>query len=394
VVGSDQEEGKAVKGLALLAGLAFSVLVAAAPDEEALGKSKGYPVCPNAKGSFSPEWCLVGVMSHYHQVYPSRVVKKADLPRPLLRAAQEPAVGLDAFLAEHRNTGLLVMKGDTIHAERYQYERTAEHRFASMSMAKTVVALLVGIALQERKIESLDDRAEVYVPDLKGHPYGETPIRHLLTMTSGVKFEEVYSGYDDVMKLGTAILFQQGPGGAAAVLPYRERVAPPGQRWSYASSETFVLALVLRGAVGGDLSEYTSRVLWQPMGAEFDAYWNIDPLGNEVGYCCFSATLRDWARLGLLLADGGTRDGKQVIPADWVKAATSSQAPFSGYGYQTWVSPLGDSFHLRGRRGQAVWVHPATRTVVVHTSVYRIGGSAAAATQGSFFDEVLRTLSK
>ena len=90
------------------------------------------------------------------------------------------------------------------------------------------------------------------------------------------------------------------------------------------------------------------------MGAEFDAYWNIDPLGNEVGYCCFSAALRDWARLGLLLADGGARDGKQIIPADWVRAATSSQAPYPGYGYQTWVSSLGDRFHLRGLRGQAV----------------------------------------
>jgi CubicO group peptidase (beta-lactamase class C family) len=380
--------------LALVAGLACPVGSGAAPDEETLGKSRGYPVCPNAKGSFSPEWCLVGVMSHYHEVYPSRIVKKAESPRPLQRATREPAVDLDAFLAEQRNTGLLVMQGDTIHAERYQYERRAEHRFASMSMAKTVVGMLVGIALHEKRIKSLDDKAEVYVPELKGHPYGATPIRHLLTMTSGVKFEETYSGYDDVMKIGTAILFQEGPGGAAAVLPYRERVAPPGKRWSYASSETFVLALVLRGAVGGDLSEYTSRVLWQPMGAESDAYWNIDPLGNEVGYCCFSATLRDWARLGLLLADGGARDGKQIIPAAWVKAATSPQAPYTGYGYQTWVSPLRDRFQLRGLRGQAVWVHPGTRTVVVHTGVYRIGGSAAAATQGAFFDEVLKTLGR
>ena len=384
----------AARLLALLAGLMLPAALVAAPDEEALGKSRGYPVCPNSKGSFSPEWCRVGVMSHYHQVYPSRVVKKADSPRQLGRAAQEPALGVDTFLAEHRNTGLLVMQGDTILAERYQYERHAQHRFASMSMAKTVIGLLVGIALQEKKIKSLDDKAEVYVPDLKGHPYGETPIRHLLTMTSGVKFEETYSGYDDVMKLATAVLFQQGPGGAAAVLPYKERVAPPGQRWSYASSETFVLALVLRGAVGGDLSDYTSRVLWQPMGAEFDAYWNIDPLGHEVGYCCFSATLRDWARLGLLLAEGGAREGKQIIPADWVKAATSPQAPFPGYGYQTWVPSQGDRFLLRGLRGQAVWVHPATRTVVVHTSVYGIGWAAAVSTQGKFFDAVLKALSK
>lgn len=121
---------------------------------------------------------MLGVFSHYHQAYPSRVVEKADAPRPLQRAAQEPAVGVDAFLAEHRNTGLLIMQGDTILAERYQYERTAEHRFASQSMAKTVIGMLVGIALHEKKIKSIDDKAEVYVPALKGHPYGQTPIRH------------------------------------------------------------------------------------------------------------------------------------------------------------------------------------------------------------------------
>ena len=364
----------------------------AEPDEEVLGKSRGYPVCANAKGSFSPEWCLVGMMSHYHTVYPSRVVKKSDKPMPLRRAAAEPSLGLDKFLDENRNTGLLVMRGDTVLAERYRYERKPEHLFASMSMSKTVVAMLVGIALSEKKIGSIDDLAEKYVPDLKGHPYGETPIRHLLTMTSGVKFVEVYNGNDDVMKLGTAILFQEGPGGAAALNPYRERIAPPGQRWSYASSETFVLALVLRGATGENVSDYMSRALWQPMGAESDAAWNIDPAGNEVGYCCLSATLRDWARLGLLLADGGARDGRQVIPADWVKAATSPQGPSRGYGYQTWVSMKEDRFHLRGLRGQAVWVHPATRTVVVHTGVYRIGGSAAAATQENFLDAVLKAL--
>lgn len=375
--------------LLLLAGLACATVSLAAPDEEALGKSRGYPVCPDTKGTFSPDWCLVGVFSHYHQVYPSRVVEKADAPRPLQRAAQEPAVGIDAFLAEHRNTGLLVMQGDTILAERYQYERTAEHRFASQSMAKTVIGMLVGIALHEKKIKSINDKAEVYVPGLKGHPYGQTPIRHLLTMTSGVKFQEAYNGNDDVMKLANAILWQAGPGGAAAVLPFKERVAPPGQRWNYASSDTFVLALVLRGAVGGNLSEYTSRVLWRPMGAESDAYWNIDPLGNEVGYCCFSATLRDWARLGLLLADGGARDGKQIIPAAWVKAATTSQAPNPSYGYQTWVSSKGDRFQLRGRRGQAVWVHPATRTVVVHTAVYDNFGASNYISQGRFLDTVL-----
>jgi CubicO group peptidase (beta-lactamase class C family) len=284
------------------------------------------------------------------------------------------------------------MRGDTVLAERYQYQRTAESRFVSMSMAKTLVALLVGIALHEKKIASIDDPVQTYVPELKGHPYGETPIRHMLTMSSGVKFDEIYGGDSDMMRMANALLFQKGPAGAAAMLPYNKRVAEAGKRWSYSSGDTFVLGLVVRGATGRSLSDYFSEKIWQPMGAEADAGWNIDPAGNETGWFCFSATLRDWARLGLLLADRGARDGKQVIPAEWVKAATSAQGPSPGYGYQTWVHMQGDRFHLRGLRGQAVWVHPATRTVVVHTAVYRIGWQAAVTAQGNFFDAVLKTL--
>jgi CubicO group peptidase (beta-lactamase class C family) len=384
----------------IAATLAFSAALPAfaAPDEEALGKSKGYPVCPSSKGSLSPEYCLIGVMTHYREAYPARAVKKADAPRELKRAAAEPRFdymgakgnGIQAFLDNNRNTGLLIMKGDTVFAERYQYERGPESMFVSMSMSKTLVALLVGVALAEQKIKSIDDLAQQYVPELKGHPYGETPIRHLLTMSSGVKFEEVYNGHDDVMKLANSILFQEGPGGAAALLPYKERIAEPGKRWSYASSETFLLGLIVRGATGRNLSDYMSEKIWQPMGAEADAAWNIDPAGNEVGYCCFSARLRDWARLGLLLADGGARDGKQIIPADWLREMTKAQGVAGHYGYQTWVTPDGDRFKLRGLRGQAVDVHPASRTVVVHTAVYPIRGSNP---QELFFDAVLKNVS-
>jgi CubicO group peptidase (beta-lactamase class C family) len=380
--------------------IAIALLVSstalAAPDEELLGKSEGYPACPNPRGSFSSPKCLVWIMSHYHTAFPSRAVSRgAGPPRELKRAGREllftdPGTGrnaVDTFLDSNRNTGLLVMRGDTVLAERYQYGRRPEDLMASMSMSKSVIGLLVGIALEERKIASLDDHAGRYVTELRGHPYGETAIRHLLTMSSGVKFEEVYNGKDDVMKLGTAILFQEGPGGAAAVLPYRERIAPQGQRFAYASSETFVLALVLRSATGRTVSDYLSERIWQPMGAEADAYWNIDPAGNEVGYCCLSATLRDWARLGLLLADGGARDGKQVIPAQWVKDSTGPRSPSPSYGYQFWVSPRQDRFALRGLRGQAIDVDPASRTVVVHTGVYGFGDGRAK--QASFFDEML-----
>lgn len=377
---------------ALIFALLLPLAAPAAPDEDLLGKKAGYPKCPPPTGGFAPPDCVVWLMSHYDVMYPARVVKKGAEARTLKRAAAEPSLGIDAFLASHRNTGLLVMKGDIILAERYQYERKPGHRFNSMSMSKTVVAMLVGIALQEGRIRSLDDLAEAYAPELKGHPYGATSIRHLLTMSSGVKFVEAYTGNDDIMRLARTLLLHRGPGGPEALEPYRERVAPPGKVFSYASSETYVLGLVLRAATGRNLSEYLSEKIWQPMGAEADAAWNIDAAGFELAYCCLSATLRDWGRLGLLLADGGARDGRQVIPAAWVKEATGNRAPMTGYGYQTWVSPREDRFTLRGLRGQAVDVHPASRTVVVHTAVYGVGSGRQG--QYAFFENVLAALNK
>jgi CubicO group peptidase (beta-lactamase class C family) len=182
----------APRGLVALLFLATNGL--AAPDEEALGKADGYPVCP---GLARPETrCLVGLVSHFDEVFPARKVARGLQARALKRVATEPAIryrfqgqdrGLDDYLAGHRTTGLLILRDDTIIAERYQYDRKPEHRMASYSMAKTIIAMLVGIALADGKITSLDDRPDRYVPELTSSPYGETPLRHLLTMSSGVR---------------------------------------------------------------------------------------------------------------------------------------------------------------------------------------------------------------
>jgi CubicO group peptidase (beta-lactamase class C family) len=361
--------------LALIAGGAL-----AAPDEAVLGKGEGYPVCPLPAGP-TEQRCLVGMYSHYDRIVPARKVARGAAARELKRAPREPdVVDLNAFLATSRNTGLLLLKGDTILAERYQYDRQPEHRFTSMSMAKTVVAMLVGIAIEEGSIKSVDDRAEQYVAELKVHPYGETPIRHLLTMSSGVKFREDYDGTDDVTVLARATLYGQGPGCAATVMPFKIRERAPGERFSYASAETQVLGLVLRAAVGKSLAEYLSEKIWQPMGAEADATWLVDKGGCEMGYLGLQATLRDWGRLGMLLANGGELDGRQIVPAAWVKAATTPESAhlrpgtatrFNGYGYQTWVVPgVRTTFALFGVRGQAVFVDPAAKLVLVHTAVH------------------------
>lgn len=363
----------------------------AAPDEERLGKGEGYPVCPVAQASQTR--CLVGTVSGFDTIYPARKVAKGAQVRPLRRAAAEPAIryrhqsfesDLEGYLSRNRTTGLVILKGDTILAERYQYERKPEQRMASYSMAKTIVAMLVGIALAEGKIESIDDRAERYAAELKGTPYGETPLRDLLTMSSGVRFVENYSGKDDAALLARLSLIQGSEGGAATVMPFKTRERPAGEKFHYSSAETQVLGLVLRAAIGKPLADYLSERIWQPMGAEADATWNVDKGGYEVGFIGINATVRDWARLGMLLANDGALGGKQIIPADWVRAATTPPAAqfrpgqadaFFGYGYQTWIFP-GDErrFTLRGLRGQLVCVDPKSKVVVAHTAAREAGG--------------------
>jgi len=365
-----------------------------APDEEALGKAQGYPVCrPSAN---VPTHCLVGLVSRRDEVTPSRKVARASEARRLRRADAEPdfryrwqgtTAGLDDYLATHRTTGLLILKGDTILAERYQYERNATHRMTSMSMAKTVVAMLVGVAIEEGAIRSIDDPAQRYVPELKGSAYGETALRHLLSMSSGVRFSETYNGTDDVALLARLSVAQGSAGGAATVVPFGTRERPAGERFKYASGETQVLGLVLRGATGKPLADYLSEKIWQPMGAEADASWLIDKGGYEAAFTGLNATVRDYGRLGLLLANDGAIEGRQLIPAAWVRAATTPPAPqfapgrvqgLFGYGYQTWI--LGGTrrqFALRGIRGQFVFVDPASKVVMVHTAAGEIGAPVA-----------------
>ena len=174
--------------------------------------------------------------------------------------------------------------------------------------------MLVGIALSEGKLQSLGDRAEKYVTELEGSPYGETAIRHLLTMSSGVRFTETYSGSDDVATLARLSVLGESDGGAATVMPFRTRDRPSGERFHYSSAETQVLGLVLRAATGEPLADYLSEKIWQPMGAEADASWIIDQGGYETAYFGVNATLRDYAQLGMLLANDGALDGRQIIP--------------------------------------------------------------------------------
>jgi CubicO group peptidase (beta-lactamase class C family) len=190
----------------------------------------------------------------------------------------------------------------------------------------------------------------------------------------------------------------------SAVTPFNERAVPSGTKFSYASVETQVLGLVLRAATGRSVAEYLREKIWQPIGAEADATWLVDRSGQEATFCCLNAVLRDYARLGLLLAHGGNWRGRQLIPAPWIRDATTVRADqphlrpgtatgFFGYGYQTWIVPGERVFAFLGVRGQTIYVYPEGRLVMVHTAVRkRPSGDPGARETGALWQSVVRTL--
>lgn len=398
----------------LLAWILMSGAALAAPDEALLGKAEGYPICRLDDANIGPDRCLVGLFSHFDEVYPARKVARGGPVHQLERAAAEPAISynmpdgrrsdVDGLLGNSRTMGLLILQSDRILVERYQYDRTPEQRFHSQSMAKTVVAMLVGIALQEGKIRSIDDLAQAYDRALADSPYGKTSLRHLLTMSSGVKYVETYKPDDDNAILTARTYKQQSAGGADALAPFAARVreVPAGTRFYYASSETVTLALALRAAVGVPLADYLSEKVWTPMGAEADATWLVDAGGYEVGFVGLNATLRDWGRLGLLLANEGAFEGRQIVPAAWVRAMTAPDAPhlrvgaalrFNGYGYQTWlIDARAPYFALLGIRGQAIFVDPLTKLVVVFVAAHAAADLPSRRDQYVLFYGTLRAL--
>jgi CubicO group peptidase (beta-lactamase class C family) len=243
------------------------------------------------------------------------------------------------------------------------------------------VSLAVGIALGEGKIASLDDRADHYAPKLAGTLYGETTIRNLLRMSSGARFDERYDGNDDLERFGRAVI-RDGVEEAAKVITERE--APQGTRFSYASAETEVLGAVIKGATGMNLSEYLTPRLWQAIGAETPALWRADKRGLERAAGNFNATLSDYARLGIVLANDGVRpddpEHRQIIPREYLLDATDwrrapeafrplTATPYYGYSYQFWTFPSEKRrFAMVGVYGQMIFVDPQLKLVMVQTA--------------------------
>ena len=365
------------------------------PDPELYGAEENYPIkdpaLPFVPGNpLTPKY-RVGAFSHFDELYPTRQIKRAAGPWQFKRAqvdVSDPFRGrVTDYLSQNPVTGLLIAKDDRILFEHYQYGRTDQDLLISQSMVKSITGMLIGIAVSEGAIKSVDDTTETYVRGFKGTEYGKTPIRDLLHMSSGVEFGEEQDNERDLNRLWRDMVARDGSlekTTISSITQFNRRIAPPGTKFSYASIEPDVLGVVLRYAVNKTLSDYLHDKIWGPIGAEADAKWLVDAQGLEVAHFAFNAVLRDYARLGRLLAYDGAWEGKQIIPAQWMIDATTVRASdaylapgklaggFLGYGYLVWLLPgTRRQFTLLGGYGQHVLIDPASKLVMVQTAVER-----------------------
>jgi CubicO group peptidase (beta-lactamase class C family) len=342
---------------------------------------------------------IVESASNPEKVFSSKKVKRSGEVWPLPAAAPlDPQKVTYTFkgqrhtLAEYlqrtRTTAMLVLKDGKVVFETYQYERKPEQHFLSFSMSKTITAMLVGIALQDGAIRSLDDKAGDYVRELQGSAYGKVTLRQLLTMTSGVKWndEVTGTGESDMLQLNECHMRHRGCDSSLALLAaHKDFAHEPGTRFNYSGGDTMVLGHVLRAATKMDVSTFTQERLWSRIGAESDAAWMVDRHGVENVFGHFAATLRDFGRLGQMMAARGVARGEAVLAPGYWQEMTTPQfqasrprvaTSYFGYGYQLWLDPKPGVFCFRGLKGQAIYVDVPKNLVLVRLAVAKSDDSA------------------
>ena len=285
-----------------------------------------------------------------------------------------------ALLDETDTTGLTVAKSDgTVLYENYWRDNDRDTRWISWSVGKSFISALVGIALEEGKIASVDDQIVEYAPELKGTAYDGVTIKDALEMSSGVAWNEDYSDPEsDIARFGRALALGSSMVDFAKTLTRKHE---PGTVNYYNSMDAQVLGLVLRNAVGMSPSEYLEAKIWSKIGAEHDGYWVLDDTGTELAAGGVNVTLRDYARFGLMYLNDGRWNGEQIVPAEWVKKSHTPDAErlmpgkrensesIWGYGYLWWLPREADGpYSAVGIYNQFVYVDPAHDLVIVKTS--------------------------
>jgi CubicO group peptidase (beta-lactamase class C family) len=318
------------------------------------------------------------------RLFPTRTVNRGGSAIPL-EASPKPltdvkfqsngkAVDLFDYLSLNRVAGLLVLKDGKVAYEAYELGNNEATRWMSMSVAKSISSTLVGAAIKDGFIKSIDDPVTRYLPELAGGAYDGVSVRNLLQMASGAKWDETYTDPRSDRRHMLELQLDGKPGTVVAMMSKLPRAHEPGTAWNYSTGETHLVGALVRAAVGKPVSVYLSEKIWSKLGMEQDATWWVEsPNGLEVGGSGFSATLRDYARFGQFVLNKGVIEGESVVPEGWFEQAGSPKelnGKTVNYGYMWW--PLGapagtpneGAFTARGIFGQYVYVNPKEHVVI------------------------------
>lgn len=358
--------------------LALACSTASAHAEDKLPSPRGFLF-------WSPAEQIVGYRN-IEKVFPTHVIARGDKVYPLPKADREldvrytyknaPWTTAD-FMKANNVAGLLAVKDGKIVLERYALGETENDRWTSFSVGKSVTSTLVGAAIKDGYIKSLDAPVTDYIAELKGGAYDGVTVRELLTMTSGVKWNEDYADpHSDVNTLGT-LPAKQGESLVVSYMAKLPREAAPGTKFVYKTGESDLMGVLVSRATHKTLADYLSEKVWSQFGMERDAVWMLDSSGEEFGGCCISMTLKDYGRFGLFFLNGGLAGSKAVVPDGWTKEATSPAVAKAeaiyGYGFQWWTLSDG-SYEAIGIFGQMIHIDPKKNLIIVTSSAWPNAG--------------------
>ncbi len=302
----------------------------------------------------------------------ANIIEAGDGVYPMPKGAPiKIATDVDAYMKAQRTAGLVIVQDGKVRLEKYGLGFDAKGKWTSFSVAKSFTSTMVGAAIKDGYIKSIEDKVSTYIPDLKGSAYDDVTIKQLLTMTSGVKWNEDYADPKSDVAMFNNHIPEKGVDVTVSYMRKLPREAPAGTKWVYKTGETNLIGVLVSSATKKRLSDYLSEKIWSRYGMEQDASWLLGSTGHEISGCCIQASTRDFARFGLFILGGAVVDGKSIVPADWLGQATTKQAdigtPGKGYGFQWWTYDDG-SYAAQGIFGQGIFIDPKRKLVIATNS--------------------------
>ena len=324
------------------------------------------------------------------KIFPGTVAKASDRPKRL-KPGKPIAFDASAYMSANNVAGLIVVQNGRVRLERYARGYSRDGRYTSFSVAKSLTSTLVGAAIRDGFIKSVDDPVTRYIPELTGSAYDSVSVRQVLTMTSGVKWDEDYTNPNSDVARMYAKPVPPGSDPTVAYLRTLTREAAPGTKFVYKTGETNLIGVLVTKATGKGLTDYAEAKVWRPYGMERDLFWMVDQSGQNIGGCCLSASLRDYARIGQFVLDGG----KGVVTAGWFAEATRSASQLGegrGYGYQWWTA-ADATFQAQGIFGQLIHIDPKRKLVIAISGAWpRATGRELSIARAEFVSQIKAAL--